>query len=358
MQGKKDLLSQIALITFERGDYFFKRKEIEQYISDYIHHLPDAQNNPEALQLDSEAVLKSIEAQHGLLVERAQNIYSFSHLTFQEYFTAKKFVERADWQNLVSHITEYRWQEVFLLAVTMIKSADELLRLMKKKIDALIALDEKLQQFLIWVSQKSCSVEVPYKPVAVRAFYMGYDLDVFRVFARDLDLNLDAQLDIVLAFKLELPPNRDLKLELKLDRNLAIELYLDCALGLSVVRTHAFYLALDLAVDVAPELAQALEELKGQLLGLNSDTEIKEILKQWEEKKGQAWTEQLRAVMIKHRNIGHDWHFNEQQKELLEQYYEANMLLVDCLNSDCEVSCEVRQKIEDTLLLPICEIKE
>jgi predicted NACHT family NTPase len=42
-----------------------------------------------ALQLDSEAVLKSIEWQHGLLVERSRRIYSFSHLTFQEYFTAR-----------------------------------------------------------------------------------------------------------------------------------------------------------------------------------------------------------------------------------------------------------------------------
>jgi predicted NACHT family NTPase len=90
LQYKKDLLSQIALTTFQQGDYFFKQKQLEQYISDYIRNRPDAQNNPEALQVDSEAVLKSIEAQHGLLVERAHKIYSFSHLTFQEYFIARK----------------------------------------------------------------------------------------------------------------------------------------------------------------------------------------------------------------------------------------------------------------------------
>ncbi|WP_371411449.1 NACHT C-terminal helical domain 2-containing protein [Nostoc linckia] len=31
----------------------------------------------------------------------------------------------------------------------------------------------------------------------------------------------------------------------------------------------------------------------------------------------------------------------------------ANHLLVDCLNSECYVSREVRQHIEDTLLLPV-----
>jgi predicted NACHT family NTPase len=62
--------------------------------------------------------------------------------------------------------------------------------------------------------------------------------------------------------------------------------------------------------------------------------------------------------MIDHRNIGHDWQFSDQQKQLLQQYYDANKLLVDCLNSDCDVSREVRQEIEETLLLPIAEIQK
>jgi predicted NACHT family NTPase len=54
VQRKKDLLSKIALITFERGDYFFKQKELEQHISDYICNLPNAQNDQEALPVDGE----------------------------------------------------------------------------------------------------------------------------------------------------------------------------------------------------------------------------------------------------------------------------------------------------------------
>jgi predicted NACHT family NTPase len=61
--------------------------------------------------------------------------------------------------------------------------------------------------------------------------------------------------------------------------------------------------------------------------------------------------------MIKYRNIGHDWQFSDQQKEVLKQYYNANQLLVECLNSDCYVSREVRSHIEDTLLLPTAEIE-
>ncbi|MBD0265385.1 MAG: hypothetical protein ICV78_22490 [Tolypothrix sp. Co-bin9] len=56
--------------------------------------------------------------------------------------------------------------------------------------------------------------------------------------------------------------------------------------------------------------------------------------------------------MIEHCNIGHDWQINEAQKTLLQQYLYANKLLVECLNSECYVSWEVRQEIENTLLLP------
>ena len=56
--------------------------------------------------------------------------------------------------------------------------------------------------------------------------------------------------------------------------------------------------------------------------------------------------------MIQHRDIGYDWQFSDEQKALLRQYYDANKLLVDCLNSDCYVSREVRQEIEKSLLLP------
>ena len=80
------------------------------------------------MQLDSEAVLKSIEAQHGLLVERARGIYSFSHLTFQEYFAARKVfiscnpysMEDKILNSLASRITEKRWREVFFLVVGLL----------------------------------------------------------------------------------------------------------------------------------------------------------------------------------------------------------------------------------------------
>ncbi len=62
--------------------------------------------------------------------------------------------------------------------------------------------------------------------------------------------------------------------------------------------------------------------------------------------------------MISHRNIGHSWQFSSQQQEVLSQYYDANSMLVDCLNSYCYVTRAVREEIEETLFLPITEIQQ
>ena len=161
LQRKEALLSQVAFMTFERGDYFFKQQVIEQYISDFLRSLPSINDKPALLEIDSEAVLKSIEAQHGLLVERARGIYSFSHLIFHEYFTAKNIADQPmsqlsdSLQALASHVTHKEWQEVFLLTVSMLQSANALLLMMKAQIDRLLSSDVKLQQFLSWLNERA-----------------------------------------------------------------------------------------------------------------------------------------------------------------------------------------------------------
>jgi TIR domain/NACHT domain len=133
---KEVLLGYVASQTFQRGQYFLPRKMLEAHVRDYIEHLPGAEET--TLDLDSEAIVKSIEAQHGLLVERARGIYSFSHLTLQEYFTACHIFEH--WSDegvrdiVAKHLLDSDWREVILLAAAMLSSADQLLMTMRRKI--------------------------------------------------------------------------------------------------------------------------------------------------------------------------------------------------------------------------------
>ncbi len=351
---KLKLLSQIATITFEQGHFFFPQSKIQQYIMDYLRTLPTGETDPEVLQLNSEAILKSIEAEHGLLVEQARGIYSFSHLTFQEYLTARNIVASFEPQvleknlaQLTSHISEPRWREVFLLTAGMLKNPDALMQLMQQHSDRLMAADEKLQQFLIWLYQKSLSVEAPYKSAAIRAFYLTMVLPSNLKLVRDLSLAL--AIDLKLAS--DLAP--DLMLDRALNHALSLSLALTFDPSMDRFLTLNFAFPHNQAAGWNPKLQRSLQLLKEQLPIFDLD---RESLKEWWKANGQIWTEKLKSLMLRDRNIGHQWQFSEQQKELLKQYYAAKHLLVDCLNNRIEVTATVREKIEETLLLPIADI--
>ena len=194
-QRKEDLLSQLALDTFEQKDYFFKQSFVEQFIADYIRNLPRKNSEPEELQLDSEAILKSIEAQHGLLIERAKGIYSFSHLTFHEYFTAREIVFNnislnAELDKLMHHVSDRRWREVFLLTVEMLRDASWLLLPMQNCADKLVTSSQKFQDFLVEVGDRAAKLEFSgIKLAALRAFYfdVDFEIDENRTVALQLD---------------------------------------------------------------------------------------------------------------------------------------------------------------------------
>lgn len=349
VQKKEDMLSQIALTTFEKGDYFVKQNRLEDYIGDYIRNTANAKTNDEELLLDSEAVLKSIEAQHGLFVERARRIYSFSHLTFHEFFAARQIVTSTSpskletaLQNLVAHITEERWREVILLSVGMAREADDLLLLMKRRIDSLLEGDKKLQSFLVWADEKSRSVNISYKLVAIRAFYF----DISRALALDFSHALDRDLSHAL--------DRDLAHALALDFALDLSLDFHLSHSLATARDLAFATALSRAIAIAKGLSNARLYQRLQSLKDRSPTpnRAKNAFGKWWKQNGKEWIVEYRQVLIEHRNIGHDWQFTEEQREKLNQYYEANQLLVECLKSDCYVRRETRQEIEDSLLMP------
>ena len=329
---KEGLLSQIAFKTFDKKEYVFKQRTIESYIAEYICNLPTALKEQTKLDIDSQAVLKSIEAQHALLVERARGIYSFSHLIFQEYFTARKIASISNPKeletaliDLASHVTEKRWKEVFLLTATLLEPADRLLLLMKQNIDKLLANETRLQEYLVWVRDKSNSVESDQKIAVTIQFYYSLDLDIYLYLDLDLDLYSSLDLDLDLYFSLFL----DLDFDLHLHLDKAIKNCLD------------------------DKLKEILEQLQQQLPDSHEDKETK---KQWWKNNGAAWRTELRQAIIKYRNIGHEWNFNLHQIDLLNQYLTANKLLVDCLNSECYVSREVREEIEDTLFLPFADL--
>jgi predicted NACHT family NTPase len=341
---KLKLLSQLAAVTFESGEYFFEQRTIEHYIGDYLQDLPYATSEPEELRYESESVLKAIESQHGLLVERARGIFSFSCLAFQEYFTARNIVASHNLQaldqalgGLVSHLTDPHWNEIFLLTSTMLRSADSLMQLMKQQIDGLVSEDPYLQEFLVWASSKNQTVPVESKEATVRAFYLAMARTPQKVANYALACTLD----------------QGMLLDIALD-----EMIVGCGIDQNANFAHAHMCGnaisniLGMVLDAG--FHKSLQQLQDQLPNAKQS---RRKLDAWWDAHHHAWVEQLRSTTAQYRNINHVWEFSDEQQQVLQSYYDANQLLVDCLNSNCEVTASIRKEIEATLLLPQQELE-
>lgn len=140
------LLSEIAYEGFRADRLFFDQRELVAKIKTF---LTDNLNAPK--HLNGEGVLNAIAIQQGILVERAEDVFSFSHLTLQEYLTAQYIDDHRLAKELVTdHLTNQRWQEVFLLVAGIMRGgADELLLAMEQRSRSYIN-TPKLKALLEW----------------------------------------------------------------------------------------------------------------------------------------------------------------------------------------------------------------
>jgi predicted NACHT family NTPase len=356
LRRKEDLLSQVAFDTFDRGEYFFKQSTVERHITDYIRNLPGAAADEEDLQLDSELVLRSIMAQHGLLVERAREIFSFSHLTFHEYFTAKWIVDSFAvhgtllFLKLVQHVGDRRWREVFFLVLGMLPNASSHLLEIKQEIDGILAGDEKLQEYLGWLNEKCQSIESELNDrtsselLIVRLLYL--DLPVYSSYK---DYSAQSQSYLL---SLDLSDNDiSAPFSAKMFMALPLPLRLDFCLYFCI---HYFQLPILLEFHLLDQAIGNAQMLKCSDEFLDELKNLKQQIPLQSENFAQ-WQQKSLAVLIKYRNVGYDWQFTPQQKDRIYKYYNANNLLRECLElkDECYIDIATRQHITDAFCSPI-----
>ncbi|EKQ69787.1 putative NTPase (NACHT family) [Leptolyngbyaceae cyanobacterium JSC-12] len=188
------LLSEIAFQGFEANRLFFSQREVVDQIKTF---LADNLNAPR--HLNGEAVLEAIAIQQGILVERAQDVFSFSHLTLQEYLTAQYIDDHHLTKQLVKdHLTHERWQEVFLLVAGLMRGgADPLLLAMETQAKTYIN-TPKLRALLTWATEITDNVSEGLSAAAKRT------VALFLALVSDRALNLVRVLDHKAASTLEL----------------------------------------------------------------------------------------------------------------------------------------------------------
>lgn len=333
IDAKKNLLSQIASKTFLENNYLLQKNELLVYITNFF----EFRENTEFSAISSnyaEIVLKSLEAQHGLLVERARNIYSFSHLTFQEYFTARYFISNSNlgiWKVLVDHIGERRWREVFLLTSDLfdfVRNPFPRLYLMIQKLLDIASSDESFERILGWINGQFYSLRNETVPAYIlRAFL--FEIAVFlndSISNRRFDLRRFVPYSSNDAFRNFFDSK---KFEIIND----IRSFLQDKVDLEDTKYY---------VDILPTLAY--HEFKSQTMIKQKTLDVET----WWELNRIKWI-RLSEVISVCRNFATIWSFSTEQKLLLEKYYDGCNILVSCLNNSPGLETYLREELLDAV---------
>jgi hypothetical protein len=244
---KEQLLAHIARQNFEEGNYFIREEVLARQMERFLEQSLNLHNLPQ----DGESMLRAMEAQHGILVKRAHNIYSFSHLTFQEYFTARFFADYATSDLLGTTISAYMmnssWREVLLLTASLLEDADAFLDVLLKKAATEGKIDPTCRRLINWTIREAtrCKNSGP----ATR-FYLLFNIS-FRAFRK------------ISSARSDLPGAR--ALQTKISRSL------DVCCGISLA--SAYYLTYHRDIDI-----RAAKSNAGQITSqLSRDLGIRDI---------------------------------------------------------------------------------
>lgn len=270
---------------------------------------------------------------------------------------------------------------------------DEYLRLMKQAIDESIKENDKIQQFLVWLHEKTASLGSHYQEAALRAFYCvvvekTWGKSANREISSIIDINLDKDIHEVRAIAeqlMEFEYNgfgyRSTREKILIGQSLgkvkrlpALNIVVERDLSLfcgSYETENSIYLrrVTALLVGISSKLFQEQSKIIGFVFQKYDEEFLRELMsltKIFSDRDEQAdcpsiinlenWKKNLSSLLLQYRNLKLDWQFSDEQKQLLNKYYAANKLLVDLLQEN-RASPEVQKEIQDTLLLPIVEIE-
>lgn len=332
---KELMISKIAYDAFQNNRFFLSRRELASQIEYLLKEML-----PDEPFVDGYAVLKSIEVHHGILVERAEGIYSFSHLTLQEFLTAQHIIDtRQNVQEVVvQHLVDHHWREVFLLLAGL-QQADDLLITMEKQAATLIQ-TSNLRDLLTWAEQITIGSDGSYKPVVKRAIAIFLALDLAQALALDQARVRALNLDI----------DRARNLALALDRTLT----LNRALDLALVRALDLSRALDLVIDIAHKFEEIkiFHQVKFNVLIARLDAlKVKAPHHQKTLASRKAFIEQVHQTWLNALNLRREWiNLSRSEVTALDQYLFANLLIVQCRRSAVWVSPQIWGTIEDKIM--------
>jgi len=348
---KELILSQIAYDAFIEDQLFFPKRTVVKKIEKLLPELL-----PEEKFVDGNNVLRDIEVQHGLLVERAEGIYSFSHLTIQEFLTAQQIdYNSISIKELVDkYLCDKRWREVFLLLAGL-RKADNLLLAMEETIHNLIN-TYKLQNLLIWVERiigkkKSSfdNLDDSFHTVGKRAIAISLVNSLANVYANPMCIPLAkaynnglilsfangfAKQDAIYHDEMLMDPYTISQSSFKMDTisiSQFIE-YIKWAARYKVYRCVSYY-----------QLIFDLEKLNQQRPEYSAAKEFR-----------QAFHNKIFQICLDSFSLTTEMvNLSKKERDSLDNYLDANLLMVECKKAAVRVSPKTWSGIESRMLLPV-----
>src|SRR5262249_47245697 len=143
-------------------------------------------------KVDGRSVVEEIERRQGLLVQRAHDRYSFSHLTVQEYLAACHYYKSGRSQEIAkATLNQERWREVHLLLAGL-QEPDADAFLLDMAVDtAEQVTSEPLKGLLFWARRIVKVDPSPKRTAARRAMMIGFAFALALALDREFDRDLD-----------------------------------------------------------------------------------------------------------------------------------------------------------------------
>ena len=374
----KKMLSEIAAKNFNADCVLFSENELIDHIQEFYQRRIDTSS-----KFDASKILDAILIDPGLFVERVNGVYSFFHLTFQEYLTANYFVSTEPIQRLVAeHLHDERWREVFLFAAELLPEADSLLVAIEAEAAKSIN-TPGLKALFQWAKRITDAIDNQYSGLTKRAFvidqyfslwwsntieeevktHVKYDLHFYRYL--NLDFHQNFYLIPNLGLHLELYPN----LYQDLHQNFHQDLYQDLYRYVDLYFYRLFSVAnrdqFDEELRERIALVKRMEQMK-----IFKGVDLQRMVRRFNEQRKFIRTAgKGKSIEPPTESIHDTWPsvlgitdemlaISHKEIENYIQYLRAVELIVACKEAAGHVSPKVWQRIEDRFLTVDAEESE